>query len=88
LQPLFDAELAALYALVEKTLVQRAFEHCDNNQVRTAHLLGISRNVLRALLKRYGFLAATGRTPREKTARLPYESGLVNTDENRILAVG
>lgn len=61
LKALFEEDREALYEQVEETLVRLAFEHCDNNQVRTARLLGISRNILRAQLKRFGMLA-TGRS--------------------------
>jgi DNA-binding NtrC family response regulator len=47
---------------VEKRLVEDAFQHCDSNQVRTAELLGVSRNVVRTLLKRYGLIADGGDT--------------------------
>jgi len=56
-QEMFDENREALFEQVEETLVRLAFEHCDNNQVRTARLLGISRNILRAQLKRFGLLA-------------------------------
>lgn len=55
---LFDCGSDAIYEQVEEMLVRLAFEHCDNNQVRTARLLGISRNILRAQLKRFGLLAS------------------------------
>ncbi|WP_457278547.1 sigma-54 interaction domain-containing protein [Polaromonas sp. P5_D5] len=45
-----------LFDAVEATLVKTAFEFCHGNQVQTAHLLGLSRNVLRTLLKRHGLL--------------------------------
>ena len=45
-----------LFDSVEATLVKTAFEFCHGNQVQTAHLLGLSRNVLRTLLKRHGLL--------------------------------
>ena len=45
-----------LFDAVESTLVKTAFEFCHGNQVQTAHLLGLSRNVLRTLLKRHGLL--------------------------------
>jgi DNA-binding NtrC family response regulator len=45
-----------LFRDVERRLVEVAFRHCNENQVRTAELLGISRNVIRTLLKRYGLL--------------------------------
>jgi DNA-binding NtrC family response regulator len=41
---------------IEKRVVMDAYRHCDSNQVRTAELLGVSRNVVRTLLKRHGLL--------------------------------
>jgi sigma-54-specific transcriptional regulator len=58
LTEMFDENRDKLFEQVEETLVRLAFEHCDNNQVRTARLLGISRNILRAQLKRFGLLAS------------------------------
>jgi sigma-54-specific transcriptional regulator len=60
LQALFDATHPKLHAHVEEVLIRQAYEHCGGNQVRTARLLGISRNVLRAQLKRFGLLASSG----------------------------
>jgi DNA-binding NtrC family response regulator len=53
---LFDEERDTLYEDVERLLVRTAFEHCNANQVRTAKHLGISRNILRTQLKRFGLL--------------------------------
>jgi len=47
---------ADLFHAVEALLVRRAFVRCRDNQVQTARLLGITRNTLRTLLKRYGML--------------------------------
>jgi len=58
LKEMFEESREALFEQVEETLVRLAFDHCDNNQVRTAKLLGISRNILRAQLKRFGLLAS------------------------------
>jgi hypothetical protein len=41
---------------IERRVVVDAYRHCESNQVRTAELLGVSRNVIRTLLKRYGLL--------------------------------
>lgn len=49
-----------LHARVEQRLVHVAYEHCAHNQVRTAQLLGITRNVLRTQLIRFGYLLQTG----------------------------
>ena len=53
---LFEQPHPGLYEHVEEVLVKTAFAHCAENQVRTARLLGISRNILRAQLKRFGLL--------------------------------
>jgi sigma-54-specific transcriptional regulator len=52
LRSLLQRPCANLYQSVSDALVRAAFEHCDGNQVRTADILGISRNVLRAHLAR------------------------------------
>jgi transcriptional regulator with PAS, ATPase and Fis domain len=44
---------------LEALIVTEAFSHVNHNQVHAAALLGISRNVMRTLLKRHGFLADT-----------------------------
>jgi DNA-binding protein Fis len=41
---------------VERLLLKTAFEHCAGNQVRTAKRLGVSRNIVRAQLKRFGLM--------------------------------
>ncbi len=48
-----------LFHRVEETLVRSTYAHCHNNQVHTARALGITRNTLRTLLKRYGLLASS-----------------------------
>jgi sigma-54-specific transcriptional regulator len=45
-----------LYDLIEETVIRTAFEFCEENQVQTAKLLSISRNVLRHKLALYGML--------------------------------
>lgn len=53
---LFELEPDGLYELINKTLILQAFEHARGNQVQTAKLLGISRNVLRTQLKHFGMI--------------------------------
>jgi sigma-54-specific transcriptional regulator len=48
-----------LFDAVERALVHTAFEHARHNQVRTARALGVTRNMVRTLLKRHGLLAAS-----------------------------
>ena len=57
LQECFVAPGSHLFRDMERLLVEVAYRHCGANQVRTAELLGISRNVVRTLLKRYGLLS-------------------------------
>ena len=53
---LFDEAPQALHARVETALIRAAYRHCHHNQVHTAALLGITRNVLRTHLKRLDML--------------------------------
>jgi sigma-54 dependent transcriptional regulator len=53
---IFDGNGKNLYADIEARVVRCAFEYCQNNQLQTARLLGISRNILRHRLKLYGML--------------------------------
>jgi len=47
---------------LESLIVHEAFAHVRSNQVHGAALLGISRNVMRTLLKRHGLLSDSGFT--------------------------
>ncbi len=62
LENLFEAMIegghANLYGHVEEALVRTAFSWCHQNQVQTAKALGISRNILRTQLKRFGMIGA------------------------------
>ncbi|MCH7336280.1 sigma-54 dependent transcriptional regulator [Acinetobacter sp. NIPH 2699] len=42
-----------LDALIEETTIRVAYEYCHRNQMQTAKLLGVSRNVVRARLLKY-----------------------------------
>ena len=53
LERLFNAPPAELFPKLEELIVRRAYDFCQGNQVRSARLLGISRNVLRTHLKRF-----------------------------------
>jgi sigma-54-specific transcriptional regulator len=56
LRRLLESDRQAIHQAVERLLLVTAFEHCDRNQVRTAKRLGLSRNIVRAQLKRHGLL--------------------------------
>jgi sigma-54-specific transcriptional regulator len=45
-----------LFEIIEETVIRTTFEFCEENQVQTAKLLDISRNVLRHKLEIYGML--------------------------------
>ena len=51
---LFDRNLPDLHAQVEACLFKTAYRTCHRNQLQTARLLGISRNVVRARLIELG----------------------------------
>lgn len=50
---------SAHFDQIESLVVNEAFHYKNHNQVHTAALLGISRNVMRTLLKRHGLLRDT-----------------------------
>jgi len=67
LRQLFDQNLPDLHHRIERLVVLEAYEYCHRNQVQTARLLGVSRNILRTRLIDAGLLP--GREPAER--RLP-----------------
>jgi sigma-54 dependent transcriptional regulator len=59
LDQLFGQQPEQLMENLESLLVARALAFCNGNQVHTAKLLGITRNVLRTYLKRFGLLSSS-----------------------------
>ncbi len=57
LDALVRAREPSLFHAVEEALVRTAFAQSRENQVQTARLLGVTRNTLRTLLKRFGMLS-------------------------------
>jgi sigma-54 dependent transcriptional regulator len=57
MKQLCDRSPPKLYELFEEAMIRTAYEFCEQNQVQTAKLLDISRNVLRHRLATYGMLA-------------------------------
>jgi sigma-54-specific transcriptional regulator len=53
---LFQESPDKLFDIVNNLLVSKAYDFCHHNQVHTARLLGISRNILRARLKELGLI--------------------------------
>ena len=70
LHQLYEEQPPALFDHVQKMLLEQAWEFCDHNQVRTAELLGISRNIVRTLLQRYGWLPPRQRNGSGAAAQL------------------
>jgi DNA-binding NtrC family response regulator len=61
---------------LENQIVAEAFKFAGENQVRTAALLGISRNVLRTLLRKHGLFMSRHRKARGgRSLRVPAMSG-------------
>ncbi len=56
LRELFEQNTPDLYEFLHETVVRTAYLYCKNNQVQTARLLGISRNILRSQLKHFGLI--------------------------------
>jgi sigma-54-specific transcriptional regulator len=65
---LFERNLPDLHGRVEETLFRAAYRYCHRNQLQTARLLGISRNVVRARLLELGELPAPGLSGSTTTA--------------------
>jgi len=54
---LFEQQAGNVFAAAERLLIEKALERARYNQVQASRLLGISRNVLRDRMKRYGLEA-------------------------------
>jgi sigma-54-specific transcriptional regulator len=68
MQRLFEQSPPKLFDIIEEAVIRSAFEYCEENQVQTAKMLDISRNVLRHKLGLYGMLANHHRRMPEKIA--------------------
>lgn len=53
---LFEEERPYLYGAIDAAVIKVAYEFCHRNQLQTAKLLGVSRNIVRARLIEYGEL--------------------------------
>ncbi|KAF1050118.1 sigma-54 interaction domain-containing protein [Xylophilus sp.] len=60
---LIDARRPRLFYGIEELLVRTAYEKCKGNQVQAARLLGITRNTMRTLLRRFGLIDELPRRP-------------------------
>lgn len=67
---LFEARAGDLHPHVENSLLRAAYRFCQCNQVHTANLLGLSRNIIRARLIAMGELAVNRRQPQVRPERV------------------
>jgi sigma-54-specific transcriptional regulator len=70
-----------LYERIEEAVMRAAYRYCENNQLQTARLLGISRNIVRARLIQFGEIPGTLRGSRQTdvASRTPAESPRLST---------
>jgi aliphatic sulfonates family ABC transporter substrate-binding protein len=68
---IFETPAPRLFERIEETVMRSAYSHSQKNQLKTARLLDISRNVVRARLLQYGELngAARAAEPSEPAPR-------------------
>jgi sigma-54 dependent transcriptional regulator len=60
---LFTEEPSQLHTLIADTVIRTAYNFCHRNQVQTARLLGISRNIVRARLAQCGEISTSRSNP-------------------------
>lgn len=61
----FEKNLENLDEQLEAEIIEAAYQYCHHNQLHTARLLGVSRNIVRARLIKHGLLTPSCR-PRQK----------------------
>jgi sigma-54 dependent transcriptional regulator len=71
---LFEENQPHLYERIEQTVMRAAFRYCERNQLQTARLLGISRNIVRARLIQFGEIPGTLRSSRSPDAAASSDS--------------
>lgn len=82
LQRLLEQAPPKLFELIEETVIRSAYAYCESNQVQTALLLDISRNVLRHKLGTYGLLAK--RSDRKPATKLVLRESTISASPDRI----
>jgi aliphatic sulfonates family ABC transporter substrate-binding protein len=80
---LFEQNVPNLHDLIESAVMRAAYRYCHNNQLQTARLLGVSRNVVRARLIQYGELAGTPRSERSRSEPPPPPDAEAPASERR-----
>jgi aliphatic sulfonates family ABC transporter substrate-binding protein len=71
LSQLFEQNVPNLHEYIESAVMRSAYRYCHNNQLQTARLLGVSRNVVRARLIQFGEIAGSLRAGGERKGSEP-----------------
>jgi aliphatic sulfonates family ABC transporter substrate-binding protein len=71
LSQLFEQNIPNLHEYIESAVMRAAYRYCHNNQLQTARLLGVSRNVVRARLIQFGEIAGSLRAGGERKGSEP-----------------
>lgn len=69
LTALFESSGEGLFERIEACVMRTAYEYCHRNQLETARLLGISRNIVRARLLQFGEIAGKPRRRNESSGQ-------------------
>jgi sigma-54-specific transcriptional regulator len=56
-------------------IIRTAYRYCKNNQVQTARLLGLSRNILRSQLKYFGLIGYAEAVVEKSTSTESFSEG-------------
>jgi sigma-54-specific transcriptional regulator len=75
LTALFEEDIPDLYNKLEHAIMRTAYAYCQNNQLQTARLLGISRNIVRARLIHYGELVSKPQASPQPVHTPPHQPG-------------
>jgi aliphatic sulfonates family ABC transporter substrate-binding protein len=82
---LFEQNIPNLHEHIESAVMRAAYRYCHNNQLQTARLLGVSRNVVRARLIQFGEIAGTLRSgDRRDSDRTPASEAGAAVPEARL----
>lgn len=72
---IFDSPVGQAFEKLERQIINTAFVHARYNQVRTAEILGVTRNVVRTLLKRHGLIGDETPDSQSGNTTLPLHIG-------------
>jgi len=78
LRRLFESDAPNLYDAIERIVFRTAYEFSERNQLQTARLLGISRNIVRARLIEFGEITNSVRPPPLKDASVVQQTPAVS----------